>query len=139
MNELIAVISGVLTFIVGQIVIRFVLEPWQEQKRVIGKIIHAQIFYDNALPSLLDAESKEQQETITNAKKEFRQLSGELLAVTNTIPFYPKAKAIEAAKLLLDVSEKLGSAHNATQMDSLSRKRFRALELLKVKYWHPDQ
>ncbi len=145
MGDLMIVISGVSIFVIGQILIRFFLDPIQEQRKIIGEIIYSQIFYDNALPSLLDAEEKEQIETINEARKRSRELSGKLLAVTNSIPCYwilafmrfvpERNKAFKAAELLLDVSDELGSSHNAIQMDSLSQKRFEILKFLNVKLW----
>jgi hypothetical protein len=56
------VLLGVVAFVFGQAVIRFLLDPIQEQKRIIGEIIHAQILFDHALPSFQDAETRSQQQ-----------------------------------------------------------------------------
>jgi len=145
MDETATVLWGVGAFIFGQVIIRFVLDPIQEQRKIIGEVIYAQILFDSALPSLQDVENEEQHQTLISAKKQFRELTGKLLATTNTIPFYLlwsilllvpyRAHVIEAAKLLLDVAEELGNAHDGNQTRSLSDKRFRILKLLKVKYW----
>jgi hypothetical protein len=83
--------------------------------------------------------------TISDAKDKFRELTGKLLAVTNTIPIYTilsslylvpsRDQALEAAKLLLEVSDMLGNSHDGHQTTSLSKKRFQILKLLNVEYW----
>jgi hypothetical protein len=41
------VFAGFVVFVAGQIVQRFVLEPVQEQRKVIGEIAHALLYYGN--------------------------------------------------------------------------------------------
>ena len=43
------VISGVLTYVLGQLVLKLVIEPVQETKRTIGQISHSLIEHGNVI------------------------------------------------------------------------------------------
>lgn len=41
------VVSGTLVFVVGQIILKFIIEPIHKQKEIIGEIADALIYYAN--------------------------------------------------------------------------------------------
>lgn len=75
------VLSGVLVFILGQVLIRFVIEPIQELKKTIGKISYELKFYANVYTSANIAP-----ETFWEVSKVLRKLASELEANYNAIP-----------------------------------------------------
>jgi hypothetical protein len=80
---------AVVTFIGGQALLRFVVEPIQEQRRLIGEVAHALRFYANAYSTLdFDSVSEQERERLGEAQKALRELEGRLLASLWTIPYY---------------------------------------------------
>jgi hypothetical protein len=47
MNTVLAVGVGVAIFVLGQVLLRFFLEPMQEQRRIIGEIASALVYLAN--------------------------------------------------------------------------------------------
>jgi len=47
MNTVLAVGVGVAIFVLGQVLLRFFLEPIQEQRRIIGEIASALVYLAN--------------------------------------------------------------------------------------------
>src|SRR5215210_5586336 len=86
-GALITAVLAVLVFVAGQIVQRFVLEPIQEQKRLIGEIAHALLFYANrnAAGGEMGAFTAEQ---IHEASRHLRDLAGHLRSSIFYVPFY---------------------------------------------------
>jgi len=104
---------GVLVFVVGQFAQRFFLEPIQEQRKVIGEIAFALVFYAN----VSDTEDNRRRglapleiEDPNTVSKNIRTLASKLRAGLYTIPFYgffsllrliPKKQAISNASAQL--------------------------------------
>src|SRR5215203_2679649 len=85
------VLAGVLVFTVGQAIQRFVLEPIQEQRRVIGEIASALLFLGNVGPpptSLPDGIKLLLPEEPEQASRTLRSLASRLRATLWTVPFY---------------------------------------------------
>jgi hypothetical protein len=79
----ITVVSGVFVFVVGQAVQRFLLEPIQQQRRVIGQVAFALLYYGNVgLYKPFESESRE------DIASTLRKLAGELRRTRSTIPVY---------------------------------------------------
>lgn len=76
------VISGVLVFIVSEIVQKFLLDPLHQFKGVIGKIDSQLIFYRNILGTPIPNE-----EINKNCRETMKQLMSDLGATYNQIPF----------------------------------------------------
>jgi len=47
MNTVVAVGIGVAIFVLGQVLLRFLVEPIQEQRRIIGEIASALVYLAN--------------------------------------------------------------------------------------------
>jgi len=76
------VLSGTLVFVSGQILQKFILEPFQEYKKTVGKIDNRLKFYSNILTNA--GFNKKIIVEITNA---MRNLSCDLEASYKQIPF----------------------------------------------------
>jgi hypothetical protein len=86
-----AVAVGAFIFIVGQIVQRFLLEPMQEQRRVIGDIATAYLMYAN-IGHVAQNQSRGLElaypETPEQASRNLRLYASRMHASLWTIPFY---------------------------------------------------
>jgi hypothetical protein len=109
------VFGGVLTFVAGQVVIKFLIEPIHNYMKLVSEIADTLILYANVGPGLhdyylsqletLDLENSSNfkkeltqerlKEIITNnfnktdeSRDTFRQQSSKLMGVVNMIPFY---------------------------------------------------
>ena len=78
------VFAGVAVFVVGQIVVKFFLEPIQEWYKLRGEIGHSLIFYANVYSNTQACDDS----VIREANGTFRRLSCELFAKVSTIPLY---------------------------------------------------
>ncbi len=115
-DSLRAVLIGVLIFSLGQIIIRFIIEPFQNYKKLVGEISVSLIYFSGISSTelrqminyrrLADARgmpTKEEKEVHTSRVKKniadkwdyadlsritLRKQASELLSITNTIQFY---------------------------------------------------
>jgi hypothetical protein len=78
------VLASVAVFVVGQAVVKFLIEPWHEYRMLVGRIAHALILHAH-VHSNLDLISPV---PVEEARCELRSLAGELWQRTNAIPFY---------------------------------------------------
>ncbi len=107
------VFSGVLIFVVGQIIVRFLIDPIQEFKKTIGKISYELKFYANVYTAIDIAP-----ETFWDLSKILRELASELEANYNAIPIrdlisffslIPSTNKLkEVSKLLITLSNSAG-------------------------------
>jgi hypothetical protein len=81
-------VTGVLIFVLGQIIQRWFIEPIQDQRKVVGKIAYALTFYANAgtkvhiqLTSGIPSDGEKFMDHI-------RGLAADLMATRRTIPLY---------------------------------------------------
>ena len=84
------VLSGVTVFVLGQILVKLVIEPVQQLKKTIGEICYALHYYSNKYsnPNNLDTDtSKETQEAI-------RHISCQLAKDFSTVPFYSLTRIV---------------------------------------------
>lgn len=84
------VISGVLVFVIAQVILRLWIDPATELKKTIGRIAQAlaeraDIYSNPGVPP---------ENIITETRAHFRQLMAELEANASSIPFYPVAARI---------------------------------------------
>jgi len=76
MQIFLTIISGVSVFVIGQIILKVCIDPIQEQRRVIGRIINATLFYSHDPDDIL------------KAHEEVSKITSDLLAASALIPFY---------------------------------------------------
>lgn len=78
------VISGVLTYVLGQLVVKIVLDPVQDMKKTIGQIAHALIERAN----ITSNPGVPAEDVIDETSKLFRQLSSQLQSHLYLVPCY---------------------------------------------------
>ena len=91
MGAVLAVVGGVATFVLGQAFLRFVLEPIQEQRRIIGEIASALLYLANiAHLDKVGAEGYVLQypEEPAEASRILRRLASKLRATLEPVPLY---------------------------------------------------
>lgn len=122
------VLSGTLVFVLGQILQKFILEPFQEYKKTIGKIDNRLKFYSNILTN-----AGFDKKTIVEITDAMRNLSCDLEANYKQIPlskFFSKIGVLEkkddiaeAARFLISISNSGGrSSTRAIRVDNDIRK-----------------
>jgi hypothetical protein len=80
---------AVIVFVAGQLAQRFILEPIQEQRKIIGEIAFSLLFHANVsdMAELSNA-GLVQLEEPKEVVKTLRSLAGRLRSTLYTIPFY---------------------------------------------------
>ena len=119
------VISGVIIFVVGDIIQKFVLEPYQKYKGIIGKIDNELKFYANTIanPGTLE------REPALDCSKALRRLSCDLEATYKQIPFRrisARQKISDSARRLILLSNNLfveKSSNTAINVKTMERIR----------------
>lgn len=100
------VLSGVITYVLGQLVVKLVIEPVQEFRRTIGVISHALIERANVIQN----PGVPTNEVMDETSKELRKLSSQLQSHIFLVPCYratawvfrlPPADAVRAASSAL--------------------------------------
>lgn len=123
------ILAGVIIYVAGQIIVKIVIDPVQELKRVIADIAFKLIYYSHVYriaPSAdQDASGEEQKrsvdpEKLEQAADEYRKLGSMLNAGYRLVPFYAIAKLlfflpgesniIAARNELLEMSEEIFAA-----------------------------
>ena len=87
----------------GKIVVRFLIDPVQEQKKTVGKIAHAVTYLGNVAfypdPNLMLPETPQ------NAQKVIRDLASQLRQSLKMVPFYRTAAKLGVVLKPEDVEE----------------------------------
>ena len=123
------ILAGVIIYVAGQIIVKIVIDPVQELKRVIAEIAFKLIYYSHVyrVTSSGDAEASEEEaqkrvdsEKLEQAADEYRKLASMLNAAYRLVPFYSLTKLIfflpketdiiEARNSLLEMSEEIFAA-----------------------------
>jgi hypothetical protein len=89
------ILGGLIAVVAGQLASRFFVEPWYEQRKVIGSIAEAQLNY-----AYLFAESGSVLPEVPDAVLRVRQLSTDLLARTISVPGYHVLASLNLAPSL---------------------------------------
>lgn len=122
MNEVcqisITIIGGVLIYVLGQIMMKFIIDPLQKQKLLIGEIAADLIFYADIIANPGDDNIERRKE----AKKQLRQKASLLRSYTYLIPSYQSLTIIKfaiskssitiASRNLVAISNNLGTSNN---------------------------
>ncbi len=86
MNETIflTIFAGVITFVIGQVIVKLVIDPVQDMKSTIGQISHTLVLYANVISN----PGVTKQELMDEASHALRNLSSRLRAHLSLIPKY---------------------------------------------------
>ncbi len=118
LTPILTALLAVLVFVLTQSFLKLVLEPIQEQRRLIGEVAHALVFYANVYHVTAFGTPDERRiEELEEARKALRNLAGQLRASLWTVPFYDalarvgwvprKQDVLEAATQLIGWSTSL--------------------------------
>lgn len=112
------VVTGFITYVLGQLAMKVVIEPVQEMKKTIGRIAHALVEHANVVGNPGIGTDESMRET----SKYLRQLSSELQAHLYLVPRYamtarlftlpPHEKVLEASGNLIGLSNSVFRADN---------------------------
>jgi hypothetical protein len=125
------VLSGVVTYVLGQLAVKLVIDPVQEMKRTIGQIAHALIEHANVIGN----PGVPSREVMDASSKHLRSLSSQLQSHVYLVPGYQttarvfglprQANVLEATGLLIGLSNSLHRAtdrvyeHNAKRVEKI--------------------
>ena len=115
MSIFFTILAGVITFVIGQIILRIYIEPVQNFRALVGETSAALINY-----GVLGKKDKEQSiALIHGASQEFRLIASKLESGTYLIPNYSRvskffglpseADVYESVSYLIDISNSLGN------------------------------
>ena len=121
------ILAGVIIYVLGEIIVKIVIDPVQEFKRVIADIAFKLIHYSHVfkLSSSDDSEAATGEaeiapEKLEQAADEYRKLASMLNAGLRLVPFYPLARVvfllpkevdiIDARNELIEMSEEIFAA-----------------------------
>jgi len=121
------ILSGVIIYVLGEVVVKIVIDPVQELKRVIAEIAFKLIHYSHVfkLSASDDSETAGGQkeiapEKLEQAADEYHRLASLLNAAHRLVPFYSFARVVfylpkeadilEARNALLEMSEEIFAA-----------------------------
>lgn len=151
------VLGGVITFVIGQLVIKFLIEPIHNYMKLVSEIADTLILYGNVGPGLHDhylsrleeldkekvsAPQKELvqerlKEIIANnfnkideAKDAFRQQASKLMGAVNMIPFYSLwafFRFLPKRKDIIIASSNLIGLSNSTSREGFDDKRYKEI------------
>lgn len=139
----ITVLTGVFIYVGGQLIIRFIVEPYKNIALAIEETIYVAFAYDTVIPSVLDIEHQKDYERILEAKKEFREKGSRLIATVNSFPAYnflaqifdipTKKDLLVAGQSLLAMGDLIGSAHDGDDLVALSQFKYLITNRLGIK------
>jgi len=78
------VLAGVITYVLGQLILKLLIEPASEMKQTIGEIAHSLTEHANVIQN----PGVPKEEMITEASRHLRKLSSQLEAHLYLIPIY---------------------------------------------------
>ena len=140
------ILAGVIIYVLGEIIVKIVIDPVQELKRVIAEIAFKLIHYSHVFklassqePAGEAAGDAIRREKVEEAADEYRRLASMLNAGYSLVPFYPVARLlfflpreadiIEARNGLMEMSEEIFTAPKSFV---ISERRKSIEKLLKV-------
>ncbi|MDO8992684.1 MAG: hypothetical protein U1D41_11945 [Nitrosomonas sp.] len=124
MDIFLTIISGVIVYVAGQLILKLVIEPVHEMKKTIGKISHSLIENGQVIanPGFLGKEGEKE------TSRHLRALSSQLQASLYLVPKYdcssilfglpPRAKILSASTDLIALSH---SVYETTEVNIYER------------------
>jgi hypothetical protein len=132
------ILGGVIVYVLGQILLKFFIEPIHEQRKIIGEVADALIYYDNIYsnPGIMSNQSD-------SGSERFRELATLLQSKTQFISFYPlfeRLKVVIASTEIYDASRNLiGLSNSMGRLNSGDRNSGRAVSIrLALNIYSPE-
>ena len=111
------VLSGVITFVIGQLIVKLVLDPVQDMKKTIGQVSHTLVERDNVIAN----PGVPTKEVMDDTSASLRRLSSQLHAHLYLIPSYDIASKVfrlpSKKKLLVAASALIGLSNSVYRAD----------------------
>ena len=137
------IVAGIFIYVLGEIVIKIVIDPVQELKRVIAEIAFKLIHYSHVFKlsasdesASATAEKEIDSEKLEQAANEYRKLASLLNAAYYLVPFFSftrfifglprEADILSARNALLEISEEIFSAPKCRSAALLAHSNMRA-------------
>jgi hypothetical protein len=144
MSELlVAVLSGVSIYVLGQLVVRLFIEPYKNIFQAVEEAIFVAFTYDTVIASTWDIVNPQDHERLLEAKKEFREKGSRLVASISSFKAYSylelffnipsKDDLMIAGQSLLEMGNLIGNAHGGNELTTLSQYKYLLANKLGVK------
>jgi len=156
------VFSGISVFVAGQIIVKFLIEPFYDYRRLVGEIADSLILYANVGPGLHDlylSQLEEAEEKVENprrgiieerlkeiikndykrideSKQILRQQASRLMGTTNAIPMYSLwsvFRIVPSRKDIIKASTDLIGLSNSTGKEGTGRREKDIAKRLRIK------
>jgi hypothetical protein len=129
LTALATIIGGVIVYVAGQLVSKLVLDPLQQQRKVIGDIHVGLVVWARDWANLVNWPGGRTEERDT-AQKAFRDYAGQLIAATSAIPqpLYGLARRLGAPRpddVRLAARDLIGLSNNLYSDDDTRREHER--------------
>jgi hypothetical protein len=105
-SQIVAAAVALILFVITQGILKFIIEPIHEQKKLIGEVANALLFYANVVH--LDTwgpPDEERRREMDEARRTLRGLAGRLRESLWTVPFYDTLALLERVPKKEDVLE----------------------------------
>lgn len=144
MTIFLTILSGVAVFVLGQTVLKLLIEPVNDMKRTIGEVAFTLLKYSNAYgnPAVVADATK-----LEKVRSEIRELGSGLLKGLSVVPFYPTTRkwfflppekdVEEAISCLIGLSNSL-VVGNPIHISEREKKVFRLLKVYIFRDWKTD-
>ena len=133
LTSFLTVFGGIVVYIAGQIVMKFLIEPIHSYKKLIGEIAYSLVFYASAVSDIPGP---------NDPKSTLRKQASELMSTTYAIPAYsfwafcglfPKQKnIIKASAYLIGLSNSLGSSDISSPVHNENPREIAKLLRIKI-------
>lgn len=100
----ITVITGVLVFVVGQIIVKLFIEPAHEQSKIIGEIYFALTYYSNIYVN----PGRGKDEILEKTSDAFKKYGSQLKGATYAIRLYKLWESLGLVQIESNVKEAVG-------------------------------
>ena len=144
MTVFLTVISGVLIFVLGQTILKLLIEPVNDMKKAIGDVAYTLLQYSNAYGNV---EVISDAAKLANIRNEIRTLGSNLLRCISVIPFYKTARkwfflpreeeVEEAISCLIGLSNSL-VVGDPMRISERERKVFESSKIYLLKDWKTE-
>lgn len=101
----ITVITGILVFVIGQIIVKFFIEPANDQSKLIGEIFFGLTYYRNIYANPGNARD----EILDKASDAFRKYGSQLKGTTNAIRSYKLWETLGLIPIRANIDEAVGN------------------------------
>ena len=97
------VLVGVIVLVVGQIIIRFFIQPIEELKKTIAEVADVLIYYSHWYTG--GTWLPEHNQTVETAKSELRQKASQLRSRANMLPWYAAFSSLSVVPTQKNISQ----------------------------------